>query len=166
MLLRHYGGLVWKSIYGSALNKQNTYQRKLATISSSLLCDNMELFSFKLLWLENKMILIKLLVAGVFYDHFKLVYAYFNKGDKFCECYSCLKFMIQTLLHVSFLTIFFYKTYNLNDSLDIWNLCNLILFLNKEIIRSILQLRFLHETFYNFQFKNYNYNSNPSDFFM
>ena len=34
---------------------------------------------------------------------------YLNKGDKVHECYSCLKVMIQTQLHVGFLTIFFIR---------------------------------------------------------
>ena len=38
---------------------------------------------------------------------FKLIYVYLNEGDKFCECYSCLKLMIQAHLHVRFFTIFF-----------------------------------------------------------
>ena len=42
-------------------------------------------------------------------DCFKLIYAYLNEEDKVHECYSCLKMMIQTHLHVGFFTIFFIK---------------------------------------------------------
>ena len=31
---------------------------------------------------------------------------YINKGDKVCECYSCLEMMIQAHLHVGFFKIF------------------------------------------------------------
>ena len=32
-----------------------------------------------------------------------------NKGDKVCECYSCLKMIVQAHLHVGFFTILFIK---------------------------------------------------------
>ena len=50
-----------------------------------------------------------LLNRGILYDCFKLIYAYLNEGDKVCECYSCLKMMIQSQLHVGFFKIFFIK---------------------------------------------------------
>ena len=37
---------------------------------------------------------------------FELIYAYLNEGDKVRECYGCLKMMIQTNLHIGFITIF------------------------------------------------------------
>ena len=40
---------------------------------------------------------------------FRIIYAYLNEGDKVCECYSCLKMMIQAHLYVGFFTIFFIK---------------------------------------------------------
>ena len=48
-------------------------------------------------------------LTGVLYDYFKPSYGYLNKGDKVCECYSCLKMVIQAHLHVGFFTIFFIK---------------------------------------------------------
>ena len=39
------------------------------------------------------------------------LYTYLNKGDKVCECYSCLKMIVQADLHVGFFTIFFIKAY-------------------------------------------------------
>ena len=47
--------------------------------------------------------------TGVLYHCFKLMYAYLNEGDKVCECYSCLKMVIQAHLHVGFFTIYFIK---------------------------------------------------------
>ena len=41
-------------------------------------------------------------LIGVSHDCFKLMYAYLNEGYKICECYSCMKMMIQTHLHVAF----------------------------------------------------------------
>ena len=58
---------------------------------------------------SKKIILIKSFLTGVLYDCFKLIYAYLNEGDKVCECYSCLKMVIQAHLHVGFFTIFFIK---------------------------------------------------------
>ena len=55
----------------------------------------------------NKMILIKSFLTGTLNDCFKLIYTYLNEGDKVCECYSSLKMVIQTHLHVGFLTVFF-----------------------------------------------------------
>ena len=40
-------------------------------------------------------ILIKSFLKGVLYDCFKVIYAYLNAEDKVCECYSCLKMVIQ-----------------------------------------------------------------------
>ena len=57
----------------------------------------------------NKIILIKSFLTRVLYDCFKLIYAYLNERDKVCECYSCLKMVIQAHLHVGFLIIFFIK---------------------------------------------------------
>ena len=47
------------------------------------------------------------------------LYAYLNEGDQFCECYSCLKMVIQDHLHISFLRIFFIKVYHLKNSMYI-----------------------------------------------
>ena len=55
------------------------------------------------------MVLIKSFSAGVLYDCFKLIYMYLNEGDKIFECYSCLKTIVQTHLHVGFFTIFLIK---------------------------------------------------------
>ena len=57
----------------------------------------------------NKIILIKSLLTRVLYDCFKLIYAYLNERDKVCECYSCLKMVIQAHLHTGFFTISFIK---------------------------------------------------------
>ena len=51
----------------------------------------------------------QILLNGGFVRLFKLIYAYTNKGDKVCECYSCLKMMIQAHLHVGFFKIFLIK---------------------------------------------------------
>ena len=51
----------------------------------------------------------QILLNRGFYDCFKLIYAYLNEGNKVCECYSCLKMVIQAHLHVGFFTIFFIK---------------------------------------------------------
>ena len=55
------------------------------------------------------MIFIKSFLAEVSYDCVKLISVYVNEGDKVCECYSCLKMMIQVSLHVCFFTKFFIK---------------------------------------------------------
>ena len=62
------------------------------------------------------MIFIKSFLTAVFYDCFKLMYAYSNKGDKACECYSCLKVMIHAHLQVIFFTIFIIKRASLKRS--------------------------------------------------
>ena len=51
----------------------------------------------------------QIFLSRVFYDCFKLVYAYSNEGDKVRECYNCLKMMIQAYLHVGFFTLFIIK---------------------------------------------------------
>ena len=53
------------------------------------------------------MIIIKSFLTGVLYNGLKLIRGYLNEGTKVCECYSCLKMMIQYHLHVIFFTIFF-----------------------------------------------------------
>ena len=50
------------------------------------------------------MILIKSFLTEAFYDRL-----YLSKGDKVCNCYSCLEMIIQVLLYVGFFTIFFNK---------------------------------------------------------
>ena len=55
------------------------------------------------------MIFIKSFLTGVLYDCFKLMYAYLNEGDKVCECYGCLKMVIQARLHVGFSRMIFIK---------------------------------------------------------
>ena len=67
----------------------------------------------------NKMILIKSFLTGVLYDCLKLIYAYLREGNKFCECYSCSKIIIQARLHVGFLQYFQLNVHHLNDSIYI-----------------------------------------------
>ena len=55
----------------------------------------------------NKMMLIKSLLTGILYD--SKLYPYLNDVDKVRECYSCLKMIIKTHLHVGFFTRFFVK---------------------------------------------------------
>ena len=42
----------------------------------------------------------------VLYDCPKLIYMYLDKGDQVCECYGCLKMVIQDHLNVDFFTTF------------------------------------------------------------
>ena len=65
------------------------------------------IYNFARLQVLNKIILIKSFLTGVLHDFFKLIYAYLNEGDKVCECYSCLKMVIQPHLHY-FFTLFFH----------------------------------------------------------
>ena len=51
----------------------------------------------------------QILLNRVLYDCFNLIYAYLNEGDKVCECYSCLKMVIEANLHAGFFTRFFIK---------------------------------------------------------
>ena len=51
---------------------------------------------------QNTRLCIKSLLTRVLHDCFKLTYVYLNERDKVHECYSCLKMMIQTHLHVAF----------------------------------------------------------------
>ena len=57
----------------------------------------------------NKAIFIKSVFTGVLCNSFKIVYAYLNDEDKVRECYSCLKMMIKTHLHVGFIPRFLTK---------------------------------------------------------
>ena len=67
------------------------------------------IYNFRSSQVLNKIILIKSFFTGVLYYCFKLIYAYLNEGDQFCECYRCLKMVILAHLHVGFFTIFFIK---------------------------------------------------------
>ena len=55
------------------------------------------------------------------FDCLKRTYAYLNEGDKVCQCYSCLKMVIQAYLNVGFLQYFSLNMHHLNDSVDILN---------------------------------------------
>ena len=56
------------------------------------------------------MILIKSFLKEVLYDFSKHIFAYLNERGKVCECYRCLKVMIQAHLQtVFFFTVFFIK---------------------------------------------------------
>ena len=59
------------------------------------------------------MIFIKSLLTEVSNDRFKSLYTNINERDKVRECYSRLKLMIQTHLHVGFLTKSFMKRVSL-----------------------------------------------------
>ena len=116
----------------------------------------------------NKIILIKWFLTGVLYYCFKLIYAYLNEGDQFCECYRCLKMVILDHLHVSFFTIFFIKcvllkpfylslklsqsrttfkqyfssnVYYLNHSIYLWNCRNQGRLLNEKVIMKCLPIK-------------------------
>ena len=82
--------------------------------------------------------------------------------NKVRECYSCVRLTIQVHFCVGFFAIFLddiflYFMSHLSNSIDIKNYCNQAQFLNKEIIMKCLRLKFLHEPFYNSQFKKHNY---------
>ena len=62
------------------------------------------------------MVLIKSFLTEALYNRSKLFYGYSNEGDKVGECYSCLKFMIQTYLRVDFLKTFFIKHVSLKGT--------------------------------------------------
>ena len=66
----------------------------------------------------------QILLNGGLYDCFKLLYAYWNEGEKICECYSCLKMVIQ--VHFSL------NVHHLNDSIYIWNCYNQTQFLKQK----------------------------------
>ena len=53
------------------------------------------IYKFKCQSLLNKMILNKSFLTGVLYDCFKLTDVFLTEWDETCECYSCLKLMIQ-----------------------------------------------------------------------
>ena len=54
------------------------------------------------------MIFIKSFLTGVLYDCLKLIYAYLSEGNKFGECYSCPKIIIQAHLHASLKRFYLY----------------------------------------------------------
>ena len=55
------------------------------------------------------MILIKSFLTKVLCHRFRLIDAYFNKGDTVPKCYSCLKVITQAHLRVGFFKILFIK---------------------------------------------------------
>ena len=57
----------------------------------------------------NKIVIIKSFLTEVLRDHFKVLNVFLNEGDKVGECYSCMKLMIETNLHVGFFTITFFE---------------------------------------------------------
>ena len=71
------------------------------------------IYNFECSYVLNKIILIKSFSTGVLYDCFKLIDAYLIEGDQVCECYSCLKMVIQANLHIGFFTVFFIKSASL-----------------------------------------------------
>ena len=75
------------------------------------------------------MFLIEGFLTGAFHDRFNFTTALLTTND----CYSCLKLMIQSHLHIGFFKIFFIKNVSLRIQL-IENGCNQAQFLNKEII--------------------------------
>ena len=100
----------------------------------------------------EKWSLSKSFLTGVLHDCFKFTCANLNEGDKVCECYSCLKMLIQTHLNVSFITKFFIK----RASLKLFNIYMKLLqsgtiFTQKNNHDIILSC--------NLQFKKYNCNS-------
>ena len=62
---------------------------------------------------SKQVVIIKYFLTGVLYYYFKFIYAYLNEGDQVCECYSCLKMVIQADLHVGFSL----NVHHLNDSI-------------------------------------------------
>ena len=60
------------------------------------------------------MILIKSFLTGVFYDRFKLIYAYLFEGDNVSEYYRCFKMTIKAQLHADFFKIFSQNVHHLN----------------------------------------------------
>ena len=67
------------------------------------------MYNFECSYVLNKTIIIKSFLTGVLDDCFKLIYAYINEEDNVCECYGCLKMMIQAHLHVGFFATYFIK---------------------------------------------------------
>ena len=63
------------------------------------------------------MVLIKSFLNGALYDCSRLINRYLNGRDKVCECYSCLKLMIEAHLHACSFDIFFIK--HVCDSINI-----------------------------------------------
>ena len=55
------------------------------------------------------MILIKSFLTDIWYDCFKLIYAYLNVGNQVRECYSCSKMIVRVHLHVGFFPILYIK---------------------------------------------------------
>ena len=96
------------------------------------------------------------------HDRFKLIYAYLKEGDKVCECYSCLKMVIQAHLHVGFFTIFYIKSASLKRFYLSLKLAGKDNFLNKKVIMTCLAIKIFAWNFCNSQFKKYNCNSTHS----
>ena len=92
----------------------------------------------------------QILLKKGLYDCLKLIYVYLIEGDKVCECYSCLKMMIFSLIYIMififlFFTIILYifilynyslyfslNVHHLNDYIYIGNCCHQAQFLNKK----------------------------------
>ena len=51
----------------------------------------------------------QILLEGVLYNYFKLIYASLNEVDKVHKCYSCWKMVTQAHLHVDFFRTLFIK---------------------------------------------------------
>lgn len=67
------------------------------------------IYNFNRSYVMNSIILIKFFLAEVFYDYFRLIYAYLHEKDKFCKCFNSLKIVIQAHLQIGFFTMFFIK---------------------------------------------------------
>ena len=82
----------------------------------------------------------QILLSRGFVWLFKTYIRVFKWRDKVCECYNCLKMMIQAHLHVGFFTILFIKRASLEwFYIYIWNCCQQAQFLNKTIIMKCLE---------------------------
>ena len=84
--------------------------------------------------------------------YIKLIYEYLNERDKGHEN-GVWKWWYNPIYMLVFLQYFSSNLHHLSDSIFIWNCCNQAQFLNKKQLWSALLLKFLHEMFYNSQFK-------------
>ena len=105
------------------------------------------------------MALIKTFLTGVLNDCFKHIYAYLNEEVKVCECYSCLKMMIQAHLYVGFFPIFCIEHALLKQFYLYMKLLQSSTIYKQKLIMECLAVKFLHEIFYNSRLKKYNCNS-------
>ena len=102
------------------------------------------------------MILIKSFLTGFFMIVSNLCTRILKKGIKVRECCSCLKMIVQTHLHVCFFTAFFIRRASLKLLYLYMKRLQSSTIFNQKYNHEMPCLKFLHENFYNPQFKKYN----------